>query len=77
MVNPLGLAIATDTVSPLPTVIAEIARLLVVPVPDNAPFVAPVTVMSLAAKVVGSTLKVRVKPVESAVPDVPPGFERH
>ena len=50
----------------------EMARLLVVPVPDNAPSVAPVTVISLAANVVGSTSKVNVNPVESAVPDDPP-----
>jgi len=72
IVNPLGFAIATDTVSPLPTVMAEIAILLVVPVADNAPLVVPITVMSLAANVVGSTLNVRIKPVESAVPSVPP-----
>lgn len=50
----------------------EIARVRVVPLPDNAPLVAPVTVMLSAVKVVGSTLNVSVKPVESAVPDVPP-----
>jgi hypothetical protein len=72
MVNPLGLAIATDTVSPFPTVMLEIARVLVVPETLNAPLVAPVTVMLSAVKVVGSTLNVSVKPVESAVPDVPP-----
>src|SRR5574344_2852842 len=72
MVNPLGLAIATDTVSPFPTVMLEIARVLVVPETLNAPLVAPVTVMLSAVKVVGSTLKVSVKPVEFAVPDVPP-----
>src|SRR6056297_2689884 len=71
-VNPLGLVIATDTVSPLPTVMLEIASVLVVPLPLKAPLVAPVTVMSPAARVVGSTLKVSVNPVESAVPDVPP-----
>ena len=48
------------------------ARLLVVPVADNAPLVAPVTVMSLAANVVGSTSKVSINPVESVAPDVPP-----
>src|SRR5574344_198257 len=72
MVNPLGLAIATDTVSPFPTVMLEIARVLVVPETLNVPLVAPVKVMSSAVKVVGSTLNVRVKPVELSVPSVPP-----
>jgi len=72
MINPSGLAIATDIVSPLPTVMPEITSVRVVPLPLSAPLVAPVTVMSLAAKVVGSTSKVRVNAVESAVPEVPP-----
>ena len=71
-VNPLGLIIATDTVSPLATVISEIASVLVVPLPVNAPLVAPLTVISLAANVVGSTLNVSAKPVEFTVPKVPP-----
>src|SRR6056297_1064114 len=69
---PLGLVIATETVSPSSTVMSDMARLRVMPVPDNAPLVAPVTVMSLAARVVGSALKVSVNPVESAVSDDPP-----
>ena len=70
--KPVGLVIVTETVSPLATDIADIARLLVVPVPLNVPLVAPVTVMSLAAKVVGATLKDNVKEVVLAVFDVPP-----
>lgn len=38
-----------------------IARLLVFPVPVRAPCVAPVTVMLLAVKFVGPSLKVNVK----------------
>jgi len=63
MVNPAGLVIATVTFPPLPTVIFEIANVRVNPVPDSAPFVAPVTVILLAANVVGSTSKVRVSTV--------------
>ncbi len=71
IVNPAGFAIATVTSSPFATVILEIASVRVVPVPVNAPFVAPVTVMSPSAKVVGSTLKFRVNTVVVTVPDVP------
>ena len=71
IVKPAGLLTVTVTFAPLATVIAEIARLRLVPVPLKAPLVAPVTVMSLAAKVVGSALNVRVKEVVVTTPDVP------
>ena len=64
---PVGFFISTVTSSPLPTVISEIPRLLVVASPDNAPLVAPITVISLAAKVVRTTMNVSVKLVEAAV----------
>ena len=69
--NPAGSAISTVTVSPFNTVIAEIVSVRVVPVLVNVPFVAPVTVMLSAVKVVGSTLNVRVNTVVVSVPDVP------
>jgi hypothetical protein len=53
---------------------SEIARLLVVPLPINAPLVAPVTVISLAARVAGSALKVRVSDVVLAELDAPPAW---
>jgi len=71
IVNPAGLASATVTFAPLATVIAEIARLRLVPVPLKAPLVAPNTVISLAAKVVGSALKVRVRDVVVTEPELP------
>ena len=71
IVNPAGFAIATVTFAPFATVIAEIASVRVVPVPANVPFVAPVTVMSPTAKVVGSRLKVRVNSVVVVTADVP------
>ena len=69
--NPAGSAIATVTSAPFTTVILEIASVRVVPVPDNVPLVAPVTVMSPTAKLVGSISKVRVNSVVVTVPDVP------
>jgi len=69
--NPAGSAIATVTSAPFTTVILEIASVRVVPVPDNVPLVAPVTVMSPTAKVVGSISKVRVNIVVVVTADVP------
>ena len=71
IVNPTGFAIATVTFAPLATVMSEIARLRRVPVPVNAPLVAPVTVMSAAVKLVGLISKVSVNAVVVTVPDVP------
>jgi hypothetical protein len=70
--KPAGLFIATETVAPSATVIADIARLLALPVPVNAPLVAPVTVMSPAVKLVGSALKVSVSEVVSELFATPP-----
>ncbi|RWX47772.1 hypothetical protein H206_05642 [Candidatus Electrothrix aarhusensis] len=65
------MAIATLTVSLSATVIAEIASDRVVPVPLNAPLVAPVTVISEAARPVGSSSNVSVNDVVVVVPVVP------
>ena len=70
-VNPAGFAKATVTLRSLATVMAEMPRVRVSPVPFKLPLVAPVTVMSPIAKVVGSTLKLRVSAVVVTVPDVP------
>ena len=52
--------------------IADIVRLLVVPVPLKVPLVAPVTVMLSTVRVVGSTLKDKVSPVVVTELLVPP-----
>jgi hypothetical protein len=57
--------------SPFSTSIARIIRVRVVPEPESAPFVAPVTLMSLTAKVVGSMSKNNVKAVVVTEPEVP------
>ena len=71
MLKPAGLVMLTPTFSPSNTEMSEIASVRVVPVPVNAPFVAPVTVMSLACSDVGSVLKVSVSSVVVTKPLVP------
>jgi hypothetical protein len=71
IVNPAGFASATVIVAPFATVILEIARVRVLPVPVRAPLVAPVTVMSPADKLVGSTSKPSVNAVVVTDPEVP------
>ena len=50
---------------------SEMASLRVNPVPNKAPLVAPVTVISLAARPAGSRLKVSVNSVVVTDPDAP------
>jgi len=71
IVNPAALLIVTVTFWPFATVIFEIFKMRVVPVPVSVPFVAPVTVMSLAASAAGSALKFNVNAVVVTLPLVP------
>ena len=70
-VNPAGFTSATVTFAPLATVMAEMSRVRVVPVPLKVPLVAPVTMMSPGTRLLGSTSKLRVSAVVVTVPDVP------
>jgi len=72
MEYPEGLVMETDTVPPFATFISAIASVLLVPVPAKDTFLAPVTVILSIVSVSGSSSNVSVRPVDSAVAEVPP-----